>query len=306
MTPVLVVRVRNIKSVMGHEEINMRQRVAGIIIKDGQILLMHRVKNGEEYYVFPGGGVEENESSEAALKREMKEEVGLDVVDYEIVFELENEGQKEVYYLIKKFSGVVQLGGPEKERMNENNQYQPEWIKLLKAVGLKNLFPREALNHLRRLPETHPNPEYFKALPKKRMAGGVLLFNDKNELLIVKPSYKDHWSIPGGIVEDKESPTQAATRETKEEVGVDLRECRLLCLDYVSYKDEKDDSLQFIFYGGVLEDEKIKIDQDEVEDYKFARMEDALPLLSKKLEKRLLKSLEAIRENKIFYLENQE
>ena len=64
--------------------------------------------------------------------------------------------------------------------------------------------------------------------------------------------------------------------------------------------------MKFIFYGGVLEDNKINIDQDEIEDYKFLKIDDALSFLSKKLEKRLSKSLEAIKEDKFFYLESQE
>ncbi len=34
--------------------------------------------------------------------------------------------------------------------------------------------------------------EYYKRLPKKRMAAGCLFFNEEEEILIVKPSYKDH------------------------------------------------------------------------------------------------------------------
>lgn len=48
--------------------------------------------------------------------------------------------------------------------------------------------------------------DYLKTLPRKRMACGVLIFNEKNELLIVKNSYKDYWSIPGGVIEENESP----------------------------------------------------------------------------------------------------
>src|SRR4030042_1026069 len=47
--------------------------------------------------------------------------------------------------------------------------------------------------------------EYLKTLPKKRIAVGVLLFNDDNQLLVLKPSYKDHWTIPGGVVNEYES-----------------------------------------------------------------------------------------------------
>lgn len=64
--------------------------------------------------------------------------------------------------------------------------------------------------------------EYYKTLPKKRMAVGVLFFNSNNELLIVKPSYKSGWSIPGGVIEQDESPRMGFIREVKEEIGLDV------------------------------------------------------------------------------------
>ena len=284
-------------------------RVAGIIIKDGRILLMHRIKNGEEYFVFPGGGVEEGETPEGALEREIKEELNLDIKNYEKVFKVENRGMPEAYYLIMEFSGTPQLDGPEKERMNESNQYYPEWIELMKAAELKNLFPREAVAQVKRLPTMHPNPEYFKALPKKRMASGVLLFNERNELLLVKPSYKDHWSIPGGVVDRNESPREAGIRETKEEVNIELKDLKFLCVEYT--RKNKDEDLFFLFNGGQVTPQQIsdiKIDPDEISEFRFASIEEAAELIerSKVLAKILLKYPEIIKNNASVYLENGE
>jgi len=75
--------------------------------------------------------------------------------------------------------------------------------------------------------------DYYKNLPKKRMGVGVLIFNDKEEVLIVKTSYKDHWSIAGGVVEEKESPKETLIREVKEEIGLDLKEVKFLSVDYI-------------------------------------------------------------------------
>lgn len=284
-------------------------RVAGIIIKDGKILLMRRVKNGEEYFVFPGGGVEEGETQEDALKREIKEEVNLDVNNYEKVFEIENRGAKEKYYLIFDFSGIPQLGGPEKERTNEQNQYYPEWLNLIKAAELKNLLPREAVAQVKRLPETHPSPEYYKAIPEKRMSSGVLLFNDKDEILVVKPSYKNYWSIPGGIIDKNESPLKAGLREVKEEIGVSLGGLKFLCVEYAQKNGDED--LFFLFSGGKLNPQQIneiRIDPDEISEFRFARMEEAAELTesSKVLAKILLKYPEIIKNNSPIYLENGE
>lgn len=75
---------------------------------------------------------------------------------------------------------------------------------------------------------------YYKNLPKKRMGAGALFFNENNEMLVVKPTYKDHWSIPGGVVEENESPRIACIREVKEEIGLEIRELKFLCVDWTS------------------------------------------------------------------------
>ena len=55
-----------------------RPSVRAIIFRDGKLALVH---NGKfDYYMFPGGGIEEGESHEEALIREVKEESGLVVI----------------------------------------------------------------------------------------------------------------------------------------------------------------------------------------------------------------------------------
>lgn len=122
----------------------MSQRVVGVIIKDDKILLMRRIKNGREYYVFPGGGVKENESMEEAIIREIKEELSLKSTIDKFLFEIENQGRQEYYYLIKEFSDQPRLGGEEKQRMNQDNQYYLTWMDLDKIQALDNLYPELA------------------------------------------------------------------------------------------------------------------------------------------------------------------
>jgi len=57
-----------------------RVRVAAIVIKDGEILLVRHSKYGTSYWLLPGGGVHYGETLEEALVRELKEETNLDVV----------------------------------------------------------------------------------------------------------------------------------------------------------------------------------------------------------------------------------
>ena len=148
---------------------------------------------------------------------------------------------------------------------------------------------------------------YYKTLPKKRMGVGALILNEKDELLIVKPSYKDHWSVPGGVVDEGESPRNACVREVKEEIGLDIENPKFLCVDWTSPTPEKGESLQFIFFGGVLQQEqinKIKLQADEIGEYQFMTLEKALPLLSEKLGRRIPKCLGAMKNKTALYLED--
>jgi len=65
-----------------------------------------------------------------------------------------------------------------------------------------------------------------------RVAAGVLFRDAQGRVLLVKPTYKDGWDIPGGYVEPGESPKQAARREVLEELGIEPPIGRLLVVDW--------------------------------------------------------------------------
>lgn len=143
--------------------------------------------------------------------------------------------------------------------------------------------------------------DFYKVLPTKRMGVGALIFNDSGQFLLVKPHYKDHWSIPGGIVDKEESPRQACLREVEEEIGIKLQGVKFLCVDWVPTKGDKNEALQFIFYGGKLTKDQaadIKIDSEEISDYRFVDVTEAVDLLGgpkRNLVRRLPKCLEALK-----------
>ena len=135
----------------------MRQRATAIIVKDDKIILIKRIKNGSEYFIFPGGGVDEGETIEQGLVREVKEELCLDISTWKHLYDVEVEHpaffvnkfrQKYFIYLISEYVGVPEIGGPEKESSNENNQYSVEWISIKKMNSMKNIYPQELVKNL--------------------------------------------------------------------------------------------------------------------------------------------------------------
>jgi 8-oxo-dGTP pyrophosphatase MutT (NUDIX family) len=103
-------------------------------------------------------------------------------------------------------------------------------------------------------PEARPVEQFVAGLPRKPMAAGVLFRDRAGRVLLVEPSYKPNWEIPGGVVEADESPWAAATRELAEELGWDVPLGRLLVVDHVRPQDSRPEGLRFVFDGGVLDD----------------------------------------------------
>ena len=56
-----------------------RIRVAAIVVEDGNILLVRHLKDGRTYWMLPGGGVDYGETLAGALKRELREELRVDL-----------------------------------------------------------------------------------------------------------------------------------------------------------------------------------------------------------------------------------
>lgn len=118
-----------------------KNRAVLVFVNDGKILLLYRFKNGEEYYVFPGGGIEDGESVEEAAVREAKEETGLDITLGKKLWEYENKDRLEYYYLVDRFNSELRLkiGGPEQDSQSSSNIYRLEWIPLARIKGIKLL-----------------------------------------------------------------------------------------------------------------------------------------------------------------------
>ena len=105
-----------------------------IIIEDGRVLVMHRNKYGSEYFTLVGGRVGEGETVEQALVREVKEETGLDVTSYRLVFiEMHRAPYNEQYIFVAEVEahGSVAIQDSSEEGvMNrlDANTHRPVWV----------------------------------------------------------------------------------------------------------------------------------------------------------------------------------
>ena len=125
------------------------ERVRAIIIDSNKILLINRVKKEDSYWVIPGGGVEQNESHEHAIKRECLEELGIEIQVLRLFLRRIGdkpgmEGQCEFFYLCDMVGGKVGTGqGPEFQLGTQyKGEYRISWVNLEKLTDL-NLKPKE-------------------------------------------------------------------------------------------------------------------------------------------------------------------
>lgn len=138
-----------------------KQSVRAIVIRDDKLLAMKRNKFGDVYYTLIGGGIHDGENAEAALRRELREETGMEVGTVRQVF-MEDAG--DVYgiqqvFLCEYIGGDPVLSPDSDEAFIGavgDNTYEPLWLPLSEVLtvrfrsksvaqaltdGLRNGFP---------------------------------------------------------------------------------------------------------------------------------------------------------------------
>jgi 8-oxo-dGTP pyrophosphatase MutT (NUDIX family) len=127
----------------------MKKRVRAIISEGEKYLFIHRIKGDKEYWVIPGGGVEDEDASlEAALVRECEEELGVQIEVGEFCmntyFEMDGETHEQHIFHCRILGGELGSGqGPEfQEGSGYEGSFVPEWVHRQELEG-KYILPQE-------------------------------------------------------------------------------------------------------------------------------------------------------------------
>jgi 8-oxo-dGTP diphosphatase len=144
--------------------------------------------------------------------------------------------------------------------------------------------------------------DFVPAIP---VSAGALIFDQAGRLLILKPTYKTGWTIPGGVMEaDGETPWEACRREVREECGIEVHRGRLACMDFRRPKPGRTGGVRFLFDCGVFGEpalDGIVVQPEEVFEFRLAAVPEALDLLRKPIRRRVRA---AVGSKRLVYLED--
>ncbi|WP_410875178.1 NUDIX domain-containing protein [Nocardia sp. A7] len=139
-----------------------------------------------------------------------------------------------------------------------------------------------------------------------RIAAGVVVLSGES-ILMVRPTYKEYWDIPGGYVEPGESPKNACAREVQEEIGLSVDELLLAAVDWAP-NDKEGDKLLFLFISPELngiDAANLKFPDQELSEARYVSLAELHNFTIPRLAKRLAATVEALISSEVpIYLEN--
>ncbi|HEV7647960.1 MAG TPA: NUDIX hydrolase [Actinophytocola sp.] len=136
-------------------------------------------------------------------------------------------------------------------------------------------------------------------------AAGALFVDERGQVLLVEPTYKPGWEIPGGVIEAGETPSAACVREIDEELGLNVHLGRLLVVDWAPHP--RGEKVLFVFDGGLLRAAtvaRIRLPADELASYRFVPPGEVGEWLPPRLTRRMTAAFAAKADGTIHYLEN--
>jgi ADP-ribose pyrophosphatase YjhB (NUDIX family) len=154
----------------------MTDRVRALLITpDGDLLTIRRVRLGQNpYWVLPGGGVEDGENLEAALARELREEIAATADIHSLLHILDQGGDRQYFYLARVHAwsaNASDRSGPEftdPGRGEYHLQLLPLTIEAVGGIDLKpDALARFLVSHLRKGTDLFALPDLRASQPAR-------------------------------------------------------------------------------------------------------------------------------------------
>ena len=126
----------------------MRTRAGIVLIEDDKVALIERHRGGLDYFVFPGGGVDEGETPEQGAVREAMEELGVEVTIKQKIAIIHFDQSTQIYFLVERVSGEFGTGTGEEYTDADPNDptegvYIPIWMPLDELPRHEKVFPED-------------------------------------------------------------------------------------------------------------------------------------------------------------------
>ena len=118
---------------------------------------------------------------------------------------------------------------------------------------------------------------------------GAIVFNENTEKILLVKMHNGNWGFPKGHIEKDETKEETAIREVLEETNVRIKIIPNFEREIKYIPNEKTIKKVTIFMG-ITQDEEVTIDTFEIEDFKWCTYEEALKLVTYKLQKDVLEN----------------
>lgn len=117
-----------------------------------------------------------------------------------------------------------------------------------------------------------PFARLYCLISKPNRVGVKIVIKHNNEILLLKRSYGEKiWTLPGGGINKNESPEEAAKRETKEEVGINLENIS----QYGSFRHKGENIEDFVYvFAAEVQNKTFNSSNYEIEEARWFNIED--------------------------------
>ena len=118
---------------------------------------------------------------------------------------------------------------------------------------------------------------------------GAIVFNENTEKILLVKMHNGNWGFPKGHIEKDETKEETAIREVLEETNVRIK----IIPDFereIKYIPNEKTIKKVTIFMGITQDEEVTVDTFEIEDFKWCTYEEALKLVTYKLQKDVLEN----------------